>query len=134
MVPESYEERRRRLLATPPSPRGGAQGRRPPDVAVEQLGPNSGLVENRPRTIGAVVSQSQVQEIPVSEESLDMSVPDQLQQEEFMDVEFEFLRESKSYGAEKIAKCKEMLAADPEGKRLDTRWVLTDEKARLVTR
>ena len=126
---ETYQQRRQRLVQSPPSPRQGQGQVRAAEVPLQEMD-GSAL---QARVVAQLVAGTTEVHIPVSEEDIDLGEPMEEQRKLFEGEEFEYLRDNGSYDVwtddEVQAFCK-----DNETSKLDTRWVITSEKARLVTR
>ena len=111
-------------LDRPPSPRPSSATRPATDMADDA---------NKRYKVMAIIDRSEVENLPVTEEALDLEAMDAVATEQKQDAEISYLRQNDSYEVWSNADRVEYMKEHPNAKLLTVRWVVT-EKARLVVR
>ena len=111
-------------LDLPPSPRPSSATRPVMDMANDA---------NKRYKVMSIIDRSEVENLPVTEESLDLEAMNALATEKKQDAEISYLRQNDSYEVWSNADRVEYMKNHPNAKLLTIRWVVT-EKARLVVR
>ena len=88
---------------------------------------------NKRYKVMSIIDRSQVENLPVTEEALDLEAMNALATEKKQDAEISYLRQNDSYEVWSNADRIEYMKNHPNAKLLTIRWVVT-EKARLVVR
>ena len=88
---------------------------------------------NKRYKVMSIIDRSDVKNLPVTEEALDLEAMDAVATEQKQDAEIRYLRENNSYEVWSNADRIEYMKGHPNAKLLTVRWVVT-EKARLVVR
>ena len=88
---------------------------------------------NKRYKVMSIIDRSEVENLPVTEEALDLEAMDALATEKKQDAEISYLRQNDSYEVWSNADRVEYMKNHPNAKLLTIRWVVT-EKARLVVR
>ena len=111
-------------LDRPPSPRPSSATRPAMDMADDA---------NKRYKVMSIIDRSEVENLPVTEEALDLEAMDAVATEQKQDAEISYLRQNDSYEVWSNADRVEYMKEHPNAKLLTVRWVVT-EKARLVVR
>ena len=111
-------------LDLPPSPRPSSATRPALDMADDA---------NKRYKVMSIIDRSEVENLPVTEEALDLEAMNALATEKKQDAEISYLRQNDSYEVWSNADRVEYMKNHPNAKPLTIRWVVT-EKTRLVVR